>query len=64
MRPGLVLVVVAFAAWSGVVGFKMLREIADFDEWWDIRQAEMTGLVDPSGDDEGDMAVSGSGEAC
>ena len=64
VRPGLVVVVVAFAGWSGIVGFKMLREIADFDEWWDIRQAEMAGLVDSARGDEGDMPVSGSGEAC
>lgn len=61
MRAAGVLVVVVFVASSGLVGFKMLREIADFDEWWADRQADIADLPDPAGAGE---RASERGEAC
>lgn len=64
MRDLWVAVVAVFAASSGLVGFKMLREIADFDQRWTDRQAVVADLADPPGSTPPGSAVPERGEAC
>lgn len=56
VKVAAVALLAAFAAVSAVTGFKMLREIAEFDRWQARREADITQVDNPIPRRPGDAA--------